>query len=201
MIYSGIVDIPIPADFDGVYLNFTSTTFPGSNGATSTSEPVGWNGLNFVFGGVTIYNTPNFQPVRASVSQDSAIVNVAVHSFVGPSSVFGSGSNVSGDSNQHLDAGSGFFVDGEEGYIGFKFSPDGTAGPYYGWMRVKLTSDVGGGNSSGLIREWAYSSTANTPVMVPEPKGMAVASLAALGLFGFVHRLRRQKAITPVSKA
>ena len=36
--------------------------------------------------------------------------------------------------------------------MGFRFTTDGSAGPYYGWMRVVFTANTPG----GVIKDWAY---------------------------------------------
>lgn len=199
MIYSGIVNIAIPGTFDGIYLDFTDTTLPGSNGATSLTEPMPWSGVNFVWGGSVIYNTSNFQFVRVAATQNAAVANIALYSTVGPSSTFGTGANASGtdDGNQHIGTDPGTFGDLVDGYLGFKFTPDGAAGPYYGWMQVKLTTDVSdAADSGGRIVQWAYSTSANTPVMVPEPAHYTAGTLVALVGFGVLRRCRARKAAT-----
>ena len=53
MVYSGIQNIAIPADFDGVFLNVVTQQH-------DTTEFSGWD-LNPFFGGLGIANSPDFR--------------------------------------------------------------------------------------------------------------------------------------------
>ncbi|MEO7319912.1 MAG: hypothetical protein ABIZ56_13055, partial [Chthoniobacteraceae bacterium] len=60
-----------------------------------------------------------------------------------------------GGSSGHLGAGANQFGLGQEAYLGFRFSTDGSAEPFHGWMRVVFTANTNG----GVIKDWAYEST------------------------------------------
>ena len=126
--YSGIQDIPIPADFDGVYLDLDT-------GTSSTSATAGWD-LNPFFGGYAIANKDSFQPVRLTSAVDGVVLNLAQGTSVGPGSTFATGE---AGSEGHIGGGGGQFAVGSEGYIGFQFTPEGGSGLYYGWMRLLVT--------------------------------------------------------------
>lgn len=156
------------------------------NAATSTSTITGWD-VNFFFGGYGIANSAAFQPVRASTSNMSAVLNLAAGTLVDATSTFSTGE---AGSDSHMGSSLVQFAPGTDGYIGFKFTTDSNAGPYYGWMRVALTY-----NSSGaFIRDWAFDDTglglnAGSLIAVPEPGRALLLGIAGIGI---VLRRRRQ---------
>lgn len=152
IVYSGLKDFVITNDFSDLYLDVDAGTLVGA-------EAPGWD-INFFFGGEGIGNSPAFQPVRISTAPDSKLVNLAPGATVGPSSVFGTGFN---GSLTHVGNSPGKFNSGVEGYLGFRFTTNASAGPYYGWMRVVLSNT----GSTGLIRDWAYDDTGSL-VVIPE---------------------------------
>ncbi len=76
-------------------------------------------------------------------------------------------------------------------YVGFKFQLTGQT--HYGWANITL------GSRSLVFNDWAYQSTANTPIaagaVVPEPAQSAAGlGLLALGAAGVAAFKRRAKA-------
>ena len=63
--------------------------------------------------------------------------------------------------------------------MGFRFTTDGNAGPYYGWMRVVFTANTPG----GVIKDWAYENngtaiqTANV-LQAPPVSGVSTVTLS-----------------------
>ena len=169
IVSSGIVDLAIPTTFEGIYLNLDT-------GATGTSEFSGWD-VNFVFGGSEIYNSDAFQPVRTGTGNSDAFRNLVEGFEIAAGTSFYS-TNFGG-SLTHLGNSPGQFPAATEGYLGFSFVTDGSAGPYYGWMRVTLTANTAG----GVIHEWAYDDSGSAITIVPEPATWsALAGLCALAL-------------------
>lgn len=139
VIYSGQLDITIPKDFDGVYLNVLSGTVSGS-------EFSGWH-INPIFGGIGVLNHTPFQPLRQSAAGDATLSNLSPHTLVSSeSSFYATGM---GASDSHLGT---TFAAGTEGYLGF--SVVNGAATDHGWMRVVFT-----GTGSPLIRDWAYTTS------------------------------------------
>lgn len=158
VIYSGLKDFTITSNYDGIYLDVDGGTVVGV-------EAAGWD-INPFFGGEGIANSAAFQPVRTSSALYAPVVNLAPGQTVGPTSVFGSGFNGSGDPVSHIGTSGSQFASGIEGYLGFKLAPNSGNGTYYGWMRVVL-SETG---TTGLVRDWAYdnSGSAISISAVPE---------------------------------
>ena len=83
VIYSGLQNLGIPADYDGLYINVES-------GAWSTdmfNPPGGWD-INPFYGGSVVANAPAFQPVRAGTGNMDPILNLGTGVTVGSGSVY-----------------------------------------------------------------------------------------------------------------
>lgn len=175
IIYSGVQDINIPVNNDGVYLDVD--TFSTSATILANAD------LNFTFGGVGFYNNATFQPVRTGTGLSDPIVNLAQGSLVSSATEFySSGSGVSapeGDGvSPHLGSDPGQFTVDEEGYLGFKFNPNDSSDTFYGWMRVTFDNEAPG----GTIHDWAWDGSGGgiNVGVIPEPKTYAF----MLGLLG-----------------
>lgn len=147
IVYSAIRDIPIPSNFDGVYLDLP-------DGAMSGTEFAGWD-LNFIFGGSGIGNSPTLQPVRSGTDALDAVVSLGPGALVDQFNLYSTAGEFGG-SEDHLGNGPGQFGVGQEGYFGFAASISGQT--RYGWMRVILTNNAPGGK----VIDWAYEDSGAT---------------------------------------
>ena len=172
VIYSGLQNIAIPTNFDGVYLNI-------DNAATSSSPITGWE-VNFFFGGFGIANSAAFQPGRSGTGNMDPIVAMTLYDEVGGATLFSVGE---GGSDSHMGSNPGQFQSGIEHYLGFKFVKDGGGPALFGSMRVELTVNQPG----GVIRDWSWEDS-GSPYVVPEP---GRAALLLIGLTGLVMQRRR----------
>ncbi|MEM9480175.1 MAG: hypothetical protein AAGA58_11040 [Verrucomicrobiota bacterium] len=191
IVFIGGLDIDIPADFGGVYLDIQE------NSVVETTATGAWD-FNPFFGGAVLHNDPAFQPVRDSVSSTSPVLNLSLGTLVDGTSTFSSGFGNSGadpDTETHMagELGSGSlpFTSGSVGYIGFSWDHDGDGGAgtdvRYGWLRVTLNDD----GSSGTVHAIGYEVDPGVGILVgaiPEP---TVSLLAILGAFGLFFRRRR----------
>lgn len=178
VIYSGVQNIAIPTTFDGVYLDIDT-------GTTSTSVITGWD-INPFFGGFALGNSAAFQPVRIGTGNSDTILNLAYGTLVDSLLNYATGEAGSSD---HIGGGANQFADGSPGYLGFKFTDNSNAGPFFGWMRLTLTANTSG----ATIHEWAYDNTGSglfvgSLTAVPEPSR---AMLLLLGLISMLIRRRR----------
>ena len=174
IIASGLQDIVITTNFDGVYLDLDAST-------VVAPETAGWD-INPFFGGEGIATSPAFQAARTTIAVDAPILCLTPGATVGPALNFLTGY---AGSESHVGNGAGQFGSGSTGYIGFKFFTNENAGPCYGWMKVVLAND----GTTGLIREWAYddSGSSITIGLVPEPSSIASLLLGA-AVFGYRRR-------------
>ncbi|MGJ8654719.1 MAG: hypothetical protein ACSHX8_15775 [Opitutaceae bacterium] len=181
---SGEVNITIPNDFDGVYLDFTDVS-DATAYTTSSTEPLSWD-INPFFGGAAVGTSNTFLPVLENTTTNSDILNLSFGTEVGSSSVFPS--SYSGSSG-HMGTGSLEFESGTSGYIGFALV-DGVDA-YYGWMRLTLYDD----GSAGTIHEWAWNTTVNESITVgavPEPSHATLLLGLSAILWGGARRRNRK---------
>ena len=158
-IYSDLKDIAIPTTFAGVYLDI-------GTGATSSAAFTGWD-VNPFHGGVGIANSAAFQPVRVGTSNLDAVVRFYEGMTVTSGLTFSSGIGGSGNpGHEHIGDGIQQFQVGAEGYLAFKFTPNASAGPLNGWMRVTLTNNVGG----AVIRDRGYDDAGGS-IVIGHPAG------------------------------
>lgn len=139
VIYSNLQDLSIPINNDGIYLNVLT-------GTTESSSFAGWH-INPTFGGINVYNSAAFQPLRETDSALGTLSNLNFGGLISSDSDYFR--TVSGASGNHL--GNTFTV-GSVGFIGF--SVVNGADTNYGWMRV-----VFDGTGTPLIKDWAYDTS------------------------------------------
>ena len=177
-IFSGILDLPIPLDFEGEYLRLDT-------GATAAALPADWATapwINPFFGGVDIGNSPLLRPVITGADQ---ILNLAPGTLIGSASNFTAGES---GSSTHFGLGLGQFAPNVPGYLGVAFRSTAAGPDYYGWMQIQISN-----TGPGKIICWAREDVSGAPIQagagaVPEP-GTALLSLMGAGL-----ALRRRRA-------
>ena len=116
VIYSGLQNIAIPTNYDGVTVSVAGGT------------------INPFFGGVGVANNNLLQPLRVGSGNLDKLEEFAVGSTIDASSM--TLSTGYGGSVSHLGS---TFIAGQEGYIGFKLNAAD-----FGWMRVVFTNNTGG---------------------------------------------------------
>lgn len=186
IVHSGSLDLTIPMTFEGLSLNLYTGTATLARPADFDSGP--W--VNFDFGGEDISNSPLFRPAVIAVDPvnpgGDQVQNVSSGTVVNNTLTFTPGENAS--SVVHLGKAPGQFTVKSSGYMAFVFKVF-TGGPdYYGWLRVTPDNT---GTGTALVHEYAYESTAATPITVgaiPEP---SAAVLVFLTLPAFFRRVRR----------
>lgn len=179
VVFSGIQNVAIPLDFNGVYLNPYS-------GVTTTAYPADWNTapwINPFFGGVGIANDALLRSVITGADQ---VLNLALGTTIDATSNFVAGES---GSSTHVGPALNQFQLSTPGLIGFTFQPTIGGNVYYGWASVTIEN-----TSAGTIHSWAWENTPDTGILagdilgIPEPTR---ALLLLLGLMGAVMRRRR----------
>ena len=177
IIYSGVQDVAIPLDFDGVYLNVVS-------GSTITSEPASWNSspwINPFFGGVYIGTSNLLNPVITGADQ---IEKLTFGSMIDGSSSFATGES---GSSTHIGSAADQFQLNVPGYLGFRFQTTLGGSTNYGWMQVTINNA-----GEGSIHDWAYDNSGHSilagALAVPEPGRMSCVFVALI-----VMSLRRRR--------
>lgn len=177
IVWSGILNINIPSNVDGVYLNVIT----GQSAATGTGAP-GWD-VN-PYGGTNLQFFANTGGgyVRGLGSSATLVDNLAFNTVIGASQSFGSGTG-----GVETTGATAFNVNSSQNLVGFRFVNEATGSTHYGWMRIQLWS--GPGIQPRSIVEYAYETVAGASInagVIPAP-----GAIALLGLAGLVGRRRR----------
>jgi hypothetical protein len=177
IIYSGVRNLAVPYDFDGLYIQVVS-------GATSASEPGTWGSapwINPFFGGTQIATNDQLRPsVISGTAGAERIVKYTLGSTIDASLNYAPDYN---GSTSHVGVGLDQFQVSLAGLIGFKFQTTPSGPSYYGWMSLTVND-----SGSGLIKDWAYNNVANEGIYaggllaVPEPGRAGLLLLAAWSL-------------------
>jgi hypothetical protein len=177
LVDSGVVNIAIPNDIQGVYMNLVT----GVTGIFDT-DVAGWDINPYTAG-----SSPNgFHLWSATTSTwfaSSGVVGgpypTALGTLVGPGGAFfrpGGGTNVGAQVTLN-----------SANYFGLQFANEGTGANNFGWMEITFGATA----SERAITRYVYdnSGAAITIGAVPEPTSLSVLALGALGL---VARRRRR---------
>ena len=173
IVYSGVVNIPIPDNIDGIYMNMVT----GVSNPSAASVP-GWD--------ITPYTAAagqfNLWSADASTWLSTGGVvggpyKLADGAPIGPAGSFfrpGGGTNV----------GLEMTLNSNQNLLGFKFVNEANAGAtHYGWLRLQFGANAG----TRAIVEYAYENVANTAIpagAVPAPGSLALLALGAAGVAG-----------------
>jgi MYXO-CTERM domain-containing protein len=176
IVYSGVMNLNVPATFDGLYLNFVTGATGSSGGSTA-----GWDIDPWVSGGNWLFftNGNGANPDGGVVGAGGAVSNLATGTMISGASSFLTGSTPNLTTN----------FAGQTGFIGVRFVNEANANQiHFGW--VHMTVGATGGTASTII-DWAYESQAGVGIAagagIPAP-----GALALLGLAGLVGSRRRR---------
>lgn len=187
VIWSGPVNLNLPSNIDGIYLNVVT----GVTGSTGGSV-AGWD-VN-PYGSATL---SFFSPTPAASSgyvanlgdNTGRVDNLPYGTAIGPGSVFSTGA-LPGETT----GATAFTLNSVENLVGFRFQNELNGNQvHYGWMRFSLSS--GAATQPRSIVEYAYESTAGAEIfagVVPEPASASLLLLGLGGLFGLRGWSRRQ---------
>ncbi len=165
VVYSGVLNTPITANIDGIYVNLVS----GATGTSSSSVP--GNDINPYSSGGTWVEFA--RTGSAWITAGSAIIDATGLTIDGTTATTTAGTAF----------GSAF---ANTAIMGLKFTGD-DALTHYGWVRLTLPGAGTAGATAGTLVDYAYDSTPDTAIVggVPAPTaGMGVLALGGLGLLG-----------------
>jgi len=165
IVYSGVVNIPVAGNIDGVYLNVVN----GLTGTSGGGTP-GWD-INPYFGANTFFTAA---PGYGTVANGTNVANLTAGTLI-------DGTNATSNS---VSSGSLYPTSAPGGLYGFRFQDESAGGATrYGWAEV-----IRGASSSlpGTIVRYAYDNTgAGIPAgAVPGPGSLALLAAGAAGLAG-----------------
>lgn len=180
IVWSGLVNITVPNNTQGIYLNFVT----GQTGTAGTAVP-GWNfnpynsgsGLNFFWpedsthGGLTLTGT----------TYATLPINTAI----------GSGATFIQPPDQPVSAMT-LWRAGANAYLGVRFINSATNQTNFGWVHLQTTGAIG---FPATIIEYAFQNNGQQILagQIPEPTTTALLGVFAVGALG-VRAWRKRKA-------
>ena len=178
IIYSGPVNISIPNNFDGVYINLVT----GATGTAGGSVP-GWN-WNAYNSGTSMSFFWNASPANSGLSLDGTTYGVLA-----------SGTPItSGNTYIALTAAAAAagWSAGADAYLGVRITNSVTSQINFGWVHLITTGTTG---FPATIVDYAYDNAGGsiTAGQVPEPTTFALLGVMAAGALG-VRAWRKRKA-------
>jgi len=177
IVWSGLVNIAIPSNVDGVYMNILTGQTGTSGGAVS-----GWDINPYGATSLQFFASTGGGFVRGLGSSGTLVDNLAQGTLINASQSFGTGT-------AETTGATAFFPGSMSNLVGFRFVNEATGQTHYGWMRI-LLGGAGLASQPRSIIEYAYESVAGAGigagVIIPAP-----GAIALLGLAGLVSRRRR----------
>jgi len=175
IVYSGVVNISIPVNIDGVYMNLVT-------GATGTAggSVAGWDINPYSASALTWFNAVGTGMVRGVGGSTSLVDNLA------PGYLISSTSPNYGGGSSESTGPTAFVFNSSNNIVGFRFLNETTGATNYGWARINLGASFI--DPARKIVEYAYddSGAAITAGTIPAP-----GAIALLGLAGLAGRRRR----------
>lgn len=176
IVWSGIRNINIPSNIDGVYLNVIT----GQTGSAGSAVS-GWDLNPYSATSLQFFSPTGGGMVRGLGSSTSLVDNLAYLTVIGSSQAFGSGGvETTGATAMNLNS--------SENLVGFRFVNEATGATHYGWARLQFTGTSF--SQPRAIVEYAYESTAGASIqagVIPAP-----GALALVGAAGLLARRRRR---------
>jgi hypothetical protein len=182
IVYSGPLNLNIPAGLDGLYINMV--TGGTSTGAGSTLP--GWDLNPWVTGAGTATAAWRLNTNANGTNPDNGLVgtgtttlsNLAAGTVIGAASTFISGTFLVPTAGTNI--------------FGIRFFNEATSTTHFGWVRMTLNS----ASAPGTLVDFAWENVANTSIQagaIPEPSTVTLIGVMAAGAIG-VRAWRKRKA-------
>ena len=183
IVWSGIVNINIPSNVDGVYLNVVTGQSGSAGGAVTGWDINPYSGTNLNFFAPSS-PASSHGVVRGVGGSASLVDNLAFGTVIG-SSLANAGW---GTGNVETTGATAMNLNSSQNLVGFRFYNEATGAVHYGWMRIQFTGTAF--SQPRAIMEYAYESTAGQSIQagyIPAP-----GALALVGAAGLLSRRRRR---------
>ncbi len=179
VVYSGIQNINVPSNIDGIYLNLVTGQSGTAGFAGYDVNPYNNNaGLAFFAPG------GSQGTLSATATSGSTTIRLNMGDSIGPAGAYNNGQSVASA-----------FYGGGQAYVGVRFTNEATGLLTYGWLLMNTSS---GNGFPATIVSWGYQTdgtaiTAGEGAPIPEPTTTALLGLMAVGALG-IRQWRRRKA-------
>jgi len=166
VVYSGVMNVNIPADFTGVYLNLSNNL----TGRPASAVP-GWDINPWVSSGQWRIFPSSTGPggIVAPTAGNASASALNPGDPIGPAQAYATSSAT-------------LLPNGNPTLIGIRFSGN-DALIHYGWARISNSNSP---LTAGTLVDWGWEDQANTPIAagagIPEPSSLALLAVGAVGL-------------------
>ena len=179
IVWSGNVNLAIPATTNGLYLNVLTgaNNLPGGTGGATVP---GWDINPWGTPGLGFFNPTTPAGGVYVLSAAATAANLAVGTSISGASTFGAGSTANVAQ---------WTLNSSNNYFGFRFLNEGGGTVHYGWARLAFGATV----AERSLVSYAFESSPLTAIpagVIPEPGTYA---LMGLGLAGLLFAVRRRK--------
>jgi len=181
IVWSGNVNLAIPATTNGLYLNVLTgaNNLPGGTGGATVP---GWDINPWGTPGLGFFNPTTPAGGVYVLSAAATAANLAVGTSISGASTFGAGSTANVAQ---------WTLNSSNNYFGFRFLNEGGGTVHYGWARLAFGATV----AERSLVSYAFESSPLTAIpagVIPEPGTYA---LMGLGLAGLLFAVRRRKQV------
>lgn len=182
IVYSGLRNIPIPANIDGVYVNVIT----GATGTSAGAVP-GYDINPYAVGTGASFFTNAAAAADANqrgylaASPTGAALNLAPGAAIDSLGTYNTGAS----------AGTNFMPT-SEGLVGFRFKSEVDNLTHFGWARLRVpTGSSATPPVAGVLVDWAYDDQAGVGIGAGNIPTPGAAGLLAAGALGGLRRRRR----------
>jgi hypothetical protein len=178
VVSSGIVNLPISATLNGLYLNVVTgaNNLPGSTGGSTVP---GWDINPWSATGIAFFSPAAPAGGAYVLAATSTVANLAPGNLIGGTSTFGSGTSANVAQ---------WTLNSSDNFFGFRFNNEAGGTLHYGWAQIRFGASL----TDRTLVQYAFDATPGASIaVVPEPGTYAMMGLGVIALL--VARRRQSK--------